>query len=111
MQLLAVTNYRRSFLFAEQLAKSNNLLPLTNGRQPVHSWITWKPYETEETGRMTRQIFTAAQDGFVGAYYGGPADSRKAVILMLGDSSTDRIWPSAVDAAKSATEGLYMSGR
>ncbi len=40
---------------------------------------------------MTRRIFTAEQDGFVGAYYGGPADSRKAVILMLGDSSTDRM--------------------
>ena len=40
---------------------------------------------------MTKQIFTAEQNGFVGAYYGGPADSRKAVILMLGDSSTDRM--------------------
>lgn len=40
---------------------------------------------------MTRQIFTAGQDGFVGAYYGGPANSKKAVILMLGDSSTDRM--------------------
>ena len=40
---------------------------------------------------MARQIFTVENDGFVGAYYGGPADSRKAVILMLGDSSTDRM--------------------
>ena len=40
---------------------------------------------------MAKRIFTAEQDGFVGAYYGGPADSRKAVILMLGDSSTDRM--------------------
>ena len=40
---------------------------------------------------MTRRIFTAEQDGFVGAYYGGPAGSRKAVILMLGDSSTDHM--------------------
>ena len=40
---------------------------------------------------MTRQIFTAERDGFVGAYYGGPANSKKAVILMLGDSSTDRM--------------------
>ena len=40
---------------------------------------------------MTRQIFTAGQDGFVGAYYGGPANSKKAVILMLADSSTDRM--------------------
>ena len=40
---------------------------------------------------MAKRIFTAESDGFVGAYYGGPADSRKAVILMLGDSSTDRM--------------------
>ena len=40
---------------------------------------------------MKMQIFTLAQDGFVGAYYGGPEDSTKAVILMLGDSSTDRL--------------------
>lgn len=38
-----------------------------------------------------RQVFTAEKDGFVGAYYGGPSDSKKAVILMLGDSSTDRM--------------------
>ncbi|MBQ8927631.1 MAG: acyl-CoA thioester hydrolase [Oscillospiraceae bacterium] len=40
---------------------------------------------------MMRQVFTAEKDGFVGAYYGGPSDSKKAVILMLGDSSTDRM--------------------
>ena len=40
---------------------------------------------------MAKQVFTAEQDGFVGAYYGGPAAGRKAVILMLGDSSTDRM--------------------
>ena len=40
---------------------------------------------------MNKRVFTAEQDGFVSAYYGGPADSRKAVILMLGDSSTDRM--------------------
>ena len=40
---------------------------------------------------MTRQIFTQENDGFIGAYYGGPADSKKAIILMLGDSSTDRM--------------------
>ena len=38
-----------------------------------------------------KKIFTVENDGFVGAYYGGPADSRKAVIIMLGDSSTDRM--------------------
>ena len=40
---------------------------------------------------MTKQVFTVERDGFVGAYYGGPAGSKKAVILMLGDSSTDRM--------------------
>lgn len=40
---------------------------------------------------MAKQIFTAEKDGFIGAYYGGPSDSRKAVIIMLGDSSTDRM--------------------
>ena len=35
------------------------------------------------------QVFTAEKDGFIGAYYGGPADSKKAVILMLGDSAAD----------------------
>ena len=40
---------------------------------------------------MNRQVFSLEKDGFVGAYYGGPKDSRKAVILMLGDSSTDRM--------------------
>lgn len=37
------------------------------------------------------QVFTLEKDGFIGAYYGGPASSKKAVILMLGDSSTDRM--------------------
>ena len=40
---------------------------------------------------MAKRIFTAERDGFVGAYYGGPKGSSKAVILMLGDSSTDRM--------------------
>ena len=40
---------------------------------------------------MARRIFMAEQNGFVGAYYGGPAGSQKAMILMLGDSSTDRM--------------------
>ncbi len=38
-----------------------------------------------------KQVFTVENDGFIGAYYGGPADSKKAVILMLGDSSTDHM--------------------
>lgn len=37
------------------------------------------------------QKFTLEKGGFIGAYYGGPASSKKAVILMLGDSSTDRM--------------------
>ncbi len=37
------------------------------------------------------RVFTVEKDGFCGAYHGGPADSRKAVILMLGDSSTDHM--------------------
>ena len=40
---------------------------------------------------MKKHIFTAEHDGFVGAYYGGPEDGRKAVILMLGDSSVDHM--------------------
>ena len=40
---------------------------------------------------MAKQVFTLENDGFVGAYYGGPKDSKKAIILMLGDSSTDRM--------------------
>ena len=40
---------------------------------------------------MAKQVFTVERDGFVGAYYGGPVGSKKAVILMLGDSSTDRM--------------------
>ncbi len=38
---------------------------------------------------MKKRIFTLEDDGFVGAYYGGPSESKKALILMLGDSSTD----------------------
>ena len=41
------------------------------------------------------QVFTAEKDGFIGAYYGGPADSKKAVILMLGIPRRI-IWPNAV---------------
>ena len=37
------------------------------------------------------QKFTVEKDGFIGAWYGGPAGSKKAIILMIGDSSTDRM--------------------
>ncbi len=40
---------------------------------------------------MKKQIFTLEKDGFIGAYYGGPAGNRKAVIIMLGDSSVDHM--------------------
>jgi hypothetical protein len=40
---------------------------------------------------MKKQVFTLEKDGFIGAYYGGPADSSKAVIIMLGDSSVDHM--------------------
>ena len=38
-----------------------------------------------------QRIFTAEKDGFIGAYYGGPDGSKKGVIMMLGDSSEDRM--------------------
>ena len=37
------------------------------------------------------QEFMVEKDGFIGAWYGGPADSKKAIILMIGDSSTDHM--------------------
>lgn len=40
---------------------------------------------------MKKQVFTLDTDGFIGAYYGGPENSKKGVILMLGDSSEDRM--------------------
>ena len=38
---------------------------------------------------MKREIYTIEKDGFCGAFY--PHQSDKAMILMLGDSSTDRL--------------------
>ncbi len=46
---------------------------------------------------MEKQIFTAERDGFVGAWYPAPRRTDAAVILMLGDSSEDRM---AVSGAK-----------
>lgn len=40
---------------------------------------------------MKKQVFTAEKDGFNGAWYENPAGSRRGVILMLGDSSEDRM--------------------
>ena len=40
---------------------------------------------------MKKTVFTLEKDGFIGAFYPGPEDSRKAVILMIGDSSVDRM--------------------
>ncbi|MBR6969853.1 MAG: acyl-CoA thioester hydrolase [Firmicutes bacterium] len=46
---------------------------------------------------MKKQVFTPETDGFCGAWYPNPNGSECAVILMLGDSSEDRM---AVCAAK-----------
>ncbi len=46
---------------------------------------------------MKKQTFSPAKDGFYGAWYPDPDGSKCAVILMLGDSSDDRM---AVCAAK-----------
>ena len=46
---------------------------------------------------MKKQVFTPVNDGFCGAWYPDPKGSECAVILMLGDSSEDRM---AVSAAK-----------
>ena len=46
---------------------------------------------------MKKQVFTPVNDGFCGAWYPDPNGSECAVILMLGDSSEDRM---AVSAAK-----------
>ena len=41
---------------------------------------------------MNRRIFTPDKDGFCGAWYPNPnRETRSAMILMLGDSSTDRM--------------------
>ena len=41
---------------------------------------------------MYRQIFPAEKDGFCGAWYPNPKQAtNRAMILMLGDSSTDRM--------------------
>ena len=40
---------------------------------------------------MRKRIFRVDSDGFNGAWYPAPAESRKGFILMLGDSSEDRM--------------------
>ena len=40
---------------------------------------------------MRKQIFRVDSDGFNGAWYPAPAESKKGVILMLGDSSEDHM--------------------
>lgn len=54
---------------------------------------------------MAKQVFTVENDGFVGAYYSGPADSKKAIILMLGDSSTD--WMAKCGASWMIANGCH----
>ena len=46
---------------------------------------------------MKKHVFTPERDGFCGAWYPNPDGSNRALILMLGDSSEDRM---AVSAAK-----------
>lgn len=45
---------------------------------------------------MNKQYFSPERDGFYGVYYQNPTPSRKAVIVMLGDSSDDRMVVSGV---------------
>lgn len=45
---------------------------------------------------MNKQYFSPERDGFYGVYYPNAATSRKAVIVMLGDSSDDRMVVSGV---------------
>ena len=40
---------------------------------------------------MKKQIFRISSDGFNGAWYPAPADSKRGMIIMLGDSSEDRM--------------------
>ncbi|MBE7004237.1 MAG: acyl-CoA thioester hydrolase [Ruminococcaceae bacterium] len=46
---------------------------------------------------MEKQVFSVERDGFCGAFYRNPSPTRKAMILMLGDSAEDRM---AVSGAK-----------
>lgn len=46
---------------------------------------------------MDKQVFTVEQDGFCGAFYRNPSQTKKAMLLMLGDSAEDRM---AVSGAK-----------
>lgn len=45
---------------------------------------------------MNKQYFAPEQDGFYGVYYPDSVSSQKAVIVMLGDSSDDRMVVSGV---------------
>lgn len=45
---------------------------------------------------MEKRLFTPEKDGFYGAWYPNPEVTDKAIILMLGDSSTDRMAVSGV---------------
>ncbi len=40
---------------------------------------------------MKKQVFRVESDGYNGAWYPAPVESRKGMILMLGDSSEDRM--------------------
>ena len=45
---------------------------------------------------MKKQYFSPDQDGFYGAYYPNSTSSKKAMIIMLGESSDDCMVVSAV---------------
>ena len=50
-----------------------------------------------------RQLFRIGSDGFNGAWYPCSSDSRRGMILMLGDSSEDRM-------AKTASKWMNEQG-
>ena len=59
---------------------------------------------------MSRQQFTPENDGFLGTYHGGPENSKKAIILMLGDSSDDHMAKSGAKwVIKQGCHALAMS--
>ena len=59
---------------------------------------------------MKRHVFTVERDGFYGAFYEAPKASDKALIIMLGDSSTDRMAKSGAKWAHSqGCHALAMS--
>ena len=48
---------------------------------------------------MKKQVFRIDSDGFNGAWYPAPGNSSRGLILMLGDSSEDRMAKSGGEIA------------